>query len=62
MCVEIIDHQANHLSLEEMHIDQLLHLLGKVTRCASGGDVDLAQPRSGCTKRNEFAVPSRRYS
>ena len=24
-----------------MDIDQLLHLVGKVTRCASGGDVDL---------------------
>ena len=39
--VEIIDHQAHHFRVRERPIDQLLHLPGKGTRCASGGDVDL---------------------
>src|SRR5438445_11323657 len=52
--IEMIDDQSNHVRLWKMHVDQLLHLHGKVILRTACCDVDVAPPTQRLDEEKEI--------
>ena len=57
MGIEIIDHQANHLSLGKMDVHQLLYLLGEIPCRALGRDIDLTPAAQRLHEEKQIGRP-----